>query len=172
MPYDTLLIAAGVFVLFFLGWLSPELFRWLWLADQDRHQRRVGRMLRVIAKELEHRQYMHDRSSYEAPERLIVARNKRLLFNRSVGKSTTLMKGATELLHAVSTHYKKNRHHPEHWSNGVWDMTLVDVIEMVCDWRSTGCNIEDRLTKYHIDGPLADVIRSTNRMLEQHDKRR
>lgn len=33
-------------------------------------------------------------------------------------------------------HYKENRHHPEHFLNGVLDMTLVDLTEMLCDWLS------------------------------------
>lgn len=31
-------------------------------------------------------------------------------------------------------HYGSNRHHPEHYPNGIADMTLVDIVEMLCDW--------------------------------------
>lgn len=35
---------------------------------------------------------------------------------------------------ALDHHYKNNRHHPEYHENGIPDMNLVDVIEMLCDW--------------------------------------
>ncbi len=36
----------------------------------------------------------------------------------------------------VKLHYKANRHHPEHYANGVDDMTLIDVVEMLADWMA------------------------------------
>ena len=33
-------------------------------------------------------------------------------------------------------HYANNRHHPEHFKNGIEDMNLIDIIEMLCDWLS------------------------------------
>ena len=38
-------------------------------------------------------------------------------------------------------HYKKNPHHPEHFMNGISDMTLIDLAEMLCDWISYKDNI-------------------------------
>ena len=34
----------------------------------------------------------------------------------------------------IDHHYKENRHHPEHFENGINDMDLVDISEMFCDW--------------------------------------
>lgn len=31
-------------------------------------------------------------------------------------------------------HYKRNKHHPEHWSGYYLEMDLIDIIEMLCDW--------------------------------------
>lgn len=36
----------------------------------------------------------------------------------------------------VELHYSRNRHHPEHHENGIDDMGLVDLIEMVADWKA------------------------------------
>ena len=33
-------------------------------------------------------------------------------------------------------HYANNRHHPEHFKNGIADMDFVDLIEMFCDWKA------------------------------------
>jgi hypothetical protein len=36
----------------------------------------------------------------------------------------------------IGLHYKSNRHHPEHHSHGIENMGLVDLVEMVADWRA------------------------------------
>jgi hypothetical protein len=33
-------------------------------------------------------------------------------------------------------HYPKNRHHPEHFEDGMNDMNLLDLIEMLADWKA------------------------------------
>jgi len=38
-------------------------------------------------------------------------------------------------------HYRKNRHHPEHWNGWYSEMDLVDMIEMMCDWLGYKENI-------------------------------
>lgn len=37
---------------------------------------------------------------------------------------------------ALDHHYARYRHHPEHFKNGVKDMNLIDLIEMLCDWKA------------------------------------
>jgi hypothetical protein len=39
---------------------------------------------------------------------------------------------------ALDNHYAFNRHHPEHYSNGIAGMNLIDAIEMCCDWTASG----------------------------------
>lgn len=36
----------------------------------------------------------------------------------------------------IAHHYVHNRHHPEHWPDGVNNMSLLDCIEMLADWRA------------------------------------
>ena len=55
-----------------------------------------------------------------------------------------------ELGPALEHHYRANTHHPEHWPNGVADMSLLDLLEMVCDWKAAG--------ERHADG--GDLMRS------------
>lgn len=31
-------------------------------------------------------------------------------------------------------HYQANRHHPEHFAEGIVAMNLIDLVEMICDW--------------------------------------
>ena len=50
---------------------------------------------------------------------------------------------------ALKHHYAANSHHPEHYENGIDGMTLIDVLEMLCDWKAA--------TERHADG---DIMRS------------
>jgi hypothetical protein len=54
-----------------------------------------------------------------------------------------------EMKVAIDHHNKHNRHHPEYFENGIKDMNLIDLIELICDWKSA--------TLRHDDG---DIIRS------------
>jgi hypothetical protein len=39
---------------------------------------------------------------------------------------------------ALQHHYQVNSHHPEHFENGVNGMSLLDLIEMLADWKAAG----------------------------------
>ena len=52
----------------------------------------------------------------------------------------------------LDRHYGHNRHHPQHFENGVAGMNLVDVLEMVCDWKAA--------TLRHADGDIKKSIES------------
>jgi hypothetical protein len=41
-----------------------------------------------------------------------------------------------DLKTALDHHYLHNTHHPEHYSNGVEGMSLLDLIEMLMDWKA------------------------------------
>lgn len=36
----------------------------------------------------------------------------------------------------IEHHYAVNTHHPEHYDNGIAGMSLLDLIEMLCDWKA------------------------------------
>ena len=40
-----------------------------------------------------------------------------------------------EMKKGLVHHYEINSHHPEHYKNGIEDMTLFDIIEMLMDWK-------------------------------------
>jgi len=68
-------------------------------------------------------------------------------------------------------HHSKNRHHPEHFKNGVEEMNLMDLLEMLCDWKAasmrqeSGGNIENSLKigaeKYNIPPVLLKILENT-----------
>lgn len=52
---------------------------------------------------------------------------------------------------ALQHHYQENRHHPEHFENGIMDMTLLDLIEMLCDWKAATERVKDGSLKKSLD---------------------
>lgn len=79
---------------------------------------------------------------------------------------------------ALAHHYQHNRHHPEHFPNSIDDMNLVDVLEMLCDWKSATQNhypirpgnmersIQIAVEKYKISPQLAKILYNTARDFE------
>ena len=44
---------------------------------------------------------------------------------------------------ALDHHYKNNKHHPEHFINGILGMSLIDLTEMLVDWKAASMRHED-----------------------------
>lgn len=70
---------------------------------------------------------------------------------------------------AIKHHYWLNDHHPEHFIDGVNGMTLVQIVEMVCDWLAASgrsgtplsMGLEINKARFHIDDQLALIIQNT-----------
>ena len=80
---------------------------------------------------------------------------------------------------ALEHHYASNRHHPEHFVNGINDMTLIDVVEMFCDWKASTLrhndgnllkSIEINAERFNMDGQLKQILMNTARMLDEHEE--
>lgn len=70
----------------------------------------------------------------------------------------------------IQHHYAMNSHHPEHHADGVAGMSLLDLIEMVADWkaaseRSGGRNMMSSIgynaARWGIDPQLKAIIANT-----------
>ncbi len=106
-------------------------------ADTLRHSLRVGELVGQAIAELVRRSTRHDLSKTEPPEREA--------FDEHTPKLQGLTYGTDEyravlrqMKPAVQHHYEANRHHPEHFPDGVAGMTLVDLVEMLADWKAAG----------------------------------
>lgn len=114
--------------------------------DTLRHALRVGALMTGLIVDLIRRSSCHDRSKTEEPELSV--------FNEYTPELATMTYGSPEYKAALAGmgdglthHYAVNRHHPEHFENGVNGMTLVDLVEMLADWKAA--------TERHADGDLA-----------------
>lgn len=114
-----------------------------------RHSQRVGELMMRPIKELLDRSICHDRSKTEPPELDVFNEFTPKLKNTTYGSNE--YKGYLEAMGVgLKHHYEHNRHHPEFFSNGVNGMTLVDLIEMLADWKAA--------TERHDDGDLAKSL--------------
>jgi hypothetical protein len=113
------------------------------------HIHQVAANLNRIIKLLLDRGEEHDRTKLASPEVEAFTEVTHKLSASTYGSeeyNETKRMIAPALVH----HYAKNRHHPEHYANGVDDMNIVDLVEMLCDWAAS--------CKRHDDGNLRKSI--------------
>lgn len=114
-------------------------------ADTLIHAHRVGELLMQVITELGWRATHHDRSKTEPPEVHVFDEYTPKLKESTYGSDE--YKGFLEAMgEGLAHHYAYNRHHPEHFEDGIYGMTLVDVAEMLADWKAA--------TERHADGSL------------------
>lgn len=101
------------------------------------HIERVRALLNLVVRELLYRGEDHDQSKLLPPEVALFTEFTPKLASCEYGSAE--YQGYLEVLKpALAHHYAKNRHHPEHYAAGVSGMSLIDVVEMVCDWQAAG----------------------------------
>lgn len=133
------------------------------------HSQRVGELMVQLVKEILDRSTCHDRSKTQPPEVGI--------FDEFTPKLRTTTYGSDEYKAQLAAmgeglrhHYAANRHHPEHFGNGVNGMTLVDLVEMLADWKATterynpedfSRNWEIRQAQFGLSDQLLAILRNT-----------
>lgn len=101
--------------------------------DTWEHIAKVRDYLDAATRNLVERGQQHDRSKLVPPELEAFDRMTPLLASLEYG-TPEYKQSLAELGVALEHHYAANRHHPEHWPNGIRDMSLLDLVEMLCDW--------------------------------------
>ena len=114
-------------------------------AETRKHIARVVELLLEVAKNLLTRANVHDRSKLEEPEKSTFDKITQDLKGMTYG-SDLYKEKLKEFAPALSHHYEKNSHHPEHFPKGISGMSLLDIIEMLGDWKAA--------TERHADGSL------------------
>ncbi len=113
-----------------------------------RHIYRVGKLLAICNKNLFNKSCEHDKSKLEFPEKEIFDIYTPKLKGVTYG-SDEYKKYMSEMKVAIDHHNENNSHHPEHFEDGISGMTLMDLTELICDWKAA--------SERHDDG---DVYRS------------
>jgi hypothetical protein len=117
-------------------------------AETQKHVELVRLLLKDFAIQLLDRGVEHDQSKFSEAELPIFTEYTSKLKGTTYG-SDDYKRYLAEMKPALDHHYKSNRHHPEFFENGIRDMTLVDLVEMLFDWWAS--------TQRHTDG---DIFRS------------
>lgn len=117
--------------------------------DTLAHIREVQTRICDVAVDLLRRGNRHDRSKLEEPELSVFNEYTPKLKDSTYGSGEykAFLDGMGE---GLKHHYAHNDHHPEHHARGVMDMDLVQVIEMLIDWKAA--------TLRHGDGDLRRSI--------------
>jgi hypothetical protein len=117
--------------------------------DTYKHIQAVQGFVGRVVDSLLRRQRDHDQSKLVSPEVEI--------FNEYTPKLATSTYGSDEyksflagMKPALDHHYAANSHHPEHFVDGVRGMSLLDLTEMLCDWKAA--------TMRHNDGDIRRSI--------------
>ena len=105
--------------------------------DTLKHIKRVSQLMTEAASELIRRANVHDNSKLESPEKELFDEFTPKLKDSTYGSDEykEFLKG---LKVALDSHYSKNSHHPEFYSNGINGMDLFDIIELFFDWKAAG----------------------------------
>lgn len=111
-------------------------------ADTLTHIRRVNHLLLLCCVDLQCRAQEHDSSKLVEPEKSAFDALTPKLKDFKYG-SEEYRACLREMNPALEHHYAGNRHHPEHHINGVNDMTLLDVLEMLIDWKAASERMQD-----------------------------
>ena len=123
--------------------------------DTLKHIGRVKDLMDDAAENLTKRAWHHDLSKLEEPEKSIFDEFTPKLRDSTYGSEE--YKGFLAAMgEGLRHHYAHNSHHPEHYEDGIRAMSLLDLIEMLCDWKAA--------TERHADG---DLLRS----IEQNQER-
>jgi len=139
--------------------------------DVMKHKEMVEYWLNGFATRLKHRAYTHDNSKLKEPEKS--------MFDEWIPNLKLVEFGSDEYKYALTQmeeglrhHYEHNRHHPQHYGNGIDGMTIIDVVEMLSDWmasaqaKKTPIDLDYLAKRFNISDQLLNIIANTLREVD------
>lgn len=137
----------------------------------------VRNYISFCIKELLHRAEQHDQTKLESPEKELFDEFTEKL--RACTYASDEYNANKKLMgEALNHHYAHNRHHPEHHKHGIKDMTLIDLIEMLCDWKSSSMrhndgnilkSIEKNQERFGYSDDLRIIFENTANLMKKHN---
>lgn len=137
--------------------------------DTIEHIMNVRNKMWQMQMNIEHRAINHDDSKLKEPELSIFTEYTPKLANTTYG-SDEYKEHLKGMKVGLDHHYANNMHHPEYWENGINDMSLLDIIEMLADWKAATerhndgdmmKSLEINIKRFNIDDQLANILRNT-----------
>ena len=111
-------------------------------AATKEHISTVSILLHKVARAITHRGIQHDASKLISPEVEMFEEYTPKLHGLTYG-SPEYAACLKDMRVALVHHYANNRHHPEYHPNGIRGMNLIDLTEMLADWRSAAARHAD-----------------------------
>lgn len=130
-------------------------------ASTQQHINLVRKLLRQAAVELLLRGEVHDLSKFSPEEVEMFTKFTPRLRGMTYG-SPEYMRCLADMGPGLRHHYESNRHHPEHFPNGIDGMNLIDLLEMFLDWLAS--------TKRHADGDIMKSIEKNQKRFGMSDQ--
>lgn len=140
--------------------------------DTVDHIKKVQENLFAVTSNLVRRANVHDASKLEEPERFGYQGLSEALKGLTYGTPEHRAAFAP-FKDIIKHHYAHNSHHPEHWHLGVTDMSILDIVEMLADWRAAndrtggdfGHSIQVSVSRFNISEQLHAILINTAREL-------
>ena len=145
--------------------------------ETQKHIDKVRKYIRFFTDKLTSRGENHDASKMESPEVELFAEHTERLAEIEYG-SDEYKKELEELQPALEHHYAVNRHHPQHFPNGINDMNIIDIVELIADWKASSerynngnllKSIEINAKRFNMDEQLTQILMNTARMMDEHE---
>lgn len=144
-------------------------------AETMRHILTVRALLMECVRDLTVRAAVHDESKLGAPEVDTFTKWTPILAGLTYG-SDEYKAALAEMKPALDNHYAKNAHHPEHHQGGILGMNLLDLLEMVIDWKAATLrhkdgdlrkSLEINAKRHGIPEPLRQILENTIPVVEK-----
>ena len=143
--------------------------------DTIKHIENVRKYIRLIINRLVTRAVEHDRLKLMSPEVEIFTEYTPKLAGSTYG-TDEYYGFLKEMDTALQHHYANYRHHPEHFAHGITDMNLVDIVEMLCDWKAASLrhndgnllkSIETNACRFGYDDQLKQILLNTAKLFDE-----
>lgn len=139
--------------------------------DTLEHIQNVRLKLFQVVQDILQRSAFHDITKLEEPEKSAYDRHTPSLRTLEYG-SDAYKAVLAKMKPAIDHHYSMSRHHPEYFADSVSGMNLIDLLEMICDWKAAGerhklkptdifKSIDINVERFQIDPQLAQILKNT-----------
>lgn len=136
------------------------------------HINTVQLMIERMIQKLRFRAISHDATKFQEPEYLIFKKYSEKLREAKFGTEKYFaILNESEFQQCLQHHYANNRHHPQYYSNGINGMSLIDLMEMLADWKSASSaqgnsmlkSLQIQKERFGIDDQLYQILENTIR---------
>jgi hypothetical protein len=142
--------------------------------DTKKHIKTVRMLIGQAVTKLLERSIAHDKSKLQPPEKemfdIYTPKLQATTYGSDEYKSALVQMGV-----ALKHHYEVNQHHPEHYEHGLCEMSLIDIFEMLADWKAAGLrhadgdmlkSLEINRVRFGISAQLHDILINTVREMQ------